>query len=75
MPHLDSWLLSPRRVEAAEPLTRIDKESNRLAETPLPADLDEEAFLEYPQRKRCPGCGVVVASRAEMVLGCLPEAF
>jgi hypothetical protein len=46
-------LLWPRHLRVAEPLTRIGKESNRLAETPLPPDLDDKAMdTSLPSRLR-----------------------
>ena len=49
-------LLQPREVWASE-LQRIGKESNRLAETALPLELDEGAVVEYPSELVCEWCG------------------
>jgi len=55
-------LLEPRHI-APSRVVRIGKESNRLAETPMAAELDEEAVVEYPLPQRCPMCGVEVVGR------------
>jgi hypothetical protein len=52
-------LLRPRHVTPSK-IVRIGKESNRLAETPLPVDLDHQAVVEYPEPKACAGCGTLV---------------
>ncbi len=54
--------LSPRHV-APSGIARIGKESNRLSETPMPSELDEEAVVEYPGPRACPGCGAEVGGR------------
>jgi hypothetical protein len=56
-------LLQPRRVRAADELLRIGKESNRLAETPLPLELDDGAVVEYPGARVCAGCGAPLVRR------------
>ncbi|MDQ3182688.1 MAG: hypothetical protein M3Q62_03915 [Actinomycetota bacterium] len=55
--------LRERRHVVPSGVVRIDKESNRLAETPMPAELEEEAVVEYPGPRTCPGCGVEVTGR------------
>lgn len=60
-----SWtrgVLRPRHVEA-ERLRRIGKESNRLAEDPLPVGDQSEATIEYPEPRRCRGCDVEISGR------------
>lgn len=47
-------LMQPRHVELSD-LRRIGKESNRLAETSLPLELDDK--LRYPRPGLCNGCG------------------
>lgn len=55
-------LLRRRHVEPAA-LHRVGKESNRLADDPLPADDETEAPIEYPEPRHCAGCGEPVGGR------------
>lgn len=60
-----SWtrgLLQPRHVTPSK-IIRIGKESNRLSETAMPLELDEEAVVEYPAPRVCPGCRTTVEGR------------
>ena len=54
--------LRPRHVHAAG-ITRIGRESNRLADQSLPADDESEAVIEYPGRRTCAGCKIPVTGR------------
>ena len=58
-------LLQPRHVELAE-VRRIGKESNRLAETALPLELDEHAVVEYSEPLVCRSCGKDLVGRQRM---------
>jgi hypothetical protein len=57
--------LSPRHVRLDE-LKRIGKESNRLAETALPIELDEHAAVVYREPLLCRGCGDPLLGRQRM---------
>ncbi len=60
-------LLQPWHVRATV-LRRVGKESNRLADTHLPADDETETVIEYPQPSRqCRGCDARVSGRQAMV--------
>jgi hypothetical protein len=55
-------LLRPRHVEVTEP-RRIGKESNRLAETAMPLELDEGGAVEYDGPALCQCCGARLHGR------------
>lgn len=55
-------LLQPRHVELSE-IRRIGKESNRLAETALPLELDEHGVVEYGEPLACQNCGCALGGR------------
>ncbi|HEX2707598.1 MAG TPA: hypothetical protein VHM66_06260, partial [Solirubrobacterales bacterium] len=49
-------LLQPRHIELGE-LKRIGKESNRLAETAMPLEFDEQGVVEYGDPAVCDASG------------------
>lgn len=55
-------LLQPRHIELGD-LRRIGKESNRLAETALPLELDERGVVEYGEPLVCQGCSQTLNGR------------
>ena len=55
-------VLSPRHIEAIR-LLRIGKESNRLAEDPLPVGDESEGAIEYLEPRRCRGCGTSIGEK------------
>jgi len=55
-------LLQPRHVELSD-LRRIGKESNRLAETAMPLELDEHGVVEYGEALVCRACGDRLSGR------------
>jgi hypothetical protein len=61
MSHVGTGVLRPRSVKATDVL-HVGKESNRLAEEPLPSDDESEAVVEYPPR-HCAGCCQAVSGR------------
>ncbi|MBS1864119.1 MAG: hypothetical protein JSS68_20690 [Actinobacteria bacterium] len=58
-------LLGPRHVRLGEP-GRIGKESNRLAETALPLELDEGAVVSYGDPRVCRNCGAILEGRQRL---------
>lgn len=50
-------------IQRRRPEPGLVHHSDHLSETPMPAELDEKAVVEYPAPRACPACGREVSGR------------